>query len=436
MLRRFKIFLIELSGFLPSSIRRVLLDFTAFLVFKVWRPAVRAIPFHLLRRLPCSSLVFGPPKGVCPTAAECGKGASGYVPLRAAHEIVRGRMPAVLGGEVHPVFSTHRKILSPPTFVARISAARVYGNCGAVITPDDRLIGDVSQEIGRIGFAHSVFSRFRLPRVRGLAGLSAVLATAGRTNYFHWMFDVLPRLCLLREAGIPWGTVQHFLLGETGLQFQAESLAILGIPPERCVPCAPSAHFLCEELLVPSLAGSTGHPPAWVCDFLRETFLAAEADAPSAGRGRKIYVSRAGARFRRVLNEEEVTRTLTAQGFEIVQLETLTVREQARLFAAADVVVAPHGAGCTNAVFCQPGTAFIEIFSPRYVLACYWAICSQRGLRYAYDVGKSSATNTDGHYFTMVEDIDVDCERLLRTIALCTSLVSDATAENASLSSK
>jgi Glycosyltransferase 61 len=422
MLRRLKFFLARLSGRLPPRIQREVLDFAAFLVFRVWRPALRAIPFHLLRGLPFPSTVLGPPKGICPTTEEGCRG-GGYVPLRPGHDITRPRLPVVHGGEVDPGFAKLQRVHSGRTFVGRIRGARVFGDCGAVITPDDRLLEDVSLEVTRSGFTHSVFSRFRLPRPRVLEGLSAVIATGGRMNYFHWMFDVLPRLHLLREAGIALADVRHFLMGERGAAFQEESLAIFGIPPERCVPCKPSSHFRCEELLVPSLAGVAGHPPAWVCDFLRETFL---GPAPAAAPGRKIYVSRAGAQFRRVLNEEEVTRVLVAEGFEVVKLESLPVREQARLFHAADVVVAPHGAGCTNAVFCRPGTVFIEIFSPRYVLACYWTVCSQRNLRYGYDVGKSTGPESDGHYFTMLEDIEVDCERLLQTIALCSSLAFDA----------
>ena len=60
--------------------------------------------------------------------------------------------------------------------------------------------------------------------------------------------------------------------------------------------------------------------------------------------------------------------------------------------------------------------------SPRYVIACYWLICAQRNVRYAYHVGKWRGGAAETHYFTMLEDIEVDCGELLRTVALCTSL--------------
>jgi len=440
MTRPIKLFLTELSGHLPGSIRGPLLDFAAFFIFKVWRPLRRAVPFHILRRLPISSLVLGPPKGLCATAEEfCTRAgpAAAYTPLHPPHEIKRPRLPATLDGEVNPVFVAEQTAATPRTFVARIRNARVHGGCGAVITPDDRLVADVSFEITRAGFTHSVFERFRMGRPVALEGVSAVLAGVGRLNYFHWMMDLLPRFFLLREAGFAWGGIEHFLIGEYGARFQKESLAILGVPESRCVACDPASHFRCANLLVPSTPGNPGNPPAWACDFLREIFLADAPAPPPAGGGRKIYVSRAGARFRRVLNGDEVERALAARGFETVRLEELTVREQARLFAAADVVVAPHGAGCTNVVFCRPGTAFVEIFAPRYVMACYWAISAHRRLRYACSLGKSHGTaGSKGHYFTMIEDIDVDCGRLLQTVDLCAALPLDSATESATLTAR
>jgi len=436
MPRRFKIFLTELSARLPARLRSRLLDFASFLLHKVWRPLRRALPFHLLRRLPVSSLVLGPPKDLCATTEDLCRQIgppAAYTPMHGPHKITR-QLPATLTGGSHPAFASILSIEAPRTFLARVPGARVYGECGAVITPDDRLLADVSFEITREEFTHSVFSRLRMPRPVELRGTSAVIASIGRMNYFHWMLDVLPRLALLRSAGVAWSEVQHFLVGEWGSRFQEESFRVLGIPLDCCVPCGPSAHFRCEDLLIPSPPGRTGHPPRWACEFLRETFLPDAAIAPqipASGGGRKIYVSRSGARFRRVLNEDEVIRRLEGEGFEAVLPEKLTVHEQARLFASADVVVAPHGAGCTNVVFCRPGTAFVEIFAPRYVMACYWTVSSQCGLRYAYDLGRLKEAPSGGHYFTMIEDIDVDCERLLRTIALCTSSPLATQGENA-----
>mgnify|MGYP001809771471 FL=1 len=38
------------------------------------------------------------------------------------------------------------------------------------------------------------------------------------------------------------------------------------------------------------------------------------------------------------------------------------------------MIIAPHGAGLTNLVFCHSRTKVIEIFSPLYRNRCYWLI--------------------------------------------------------------
>ena len=45
-----------------------------------------------------------------------------------------------------------------------------------------------------------------------------------------------------------------------------------------------------------------------------------------------------------------------------VALEDLEFRDQVALFRDAETVVAPHGGGLTNLVFCDPGTKVIELF--------------------------------------------------------------------------
>jgi capsular polysaccharide biosynthesis protein len=59
-----------------------------------------------------------------------------------------------------------------------------------------------------------------------------------------------------------------------------------------------------------------------------------------------------------------------------------SVSEQARLFAQAEVIVAPHGGALTNLVFCQPLTKVVELFPPGYTPVCFWTITDAVGLSY------------------------------------------------------
>ena len=120
--------------------------------------------------------------------------------------------------------------------------------------------------------------------------------------------------------------------------------------------------------------------PLWVCNFLRRLFLGPEPVAVEERR--RLYISRAGAQRRPVANEREIEAILGSWGFETVRLEELRVREQAKLFASAEVVVGPHGAGFTNLVFCPPGAKIVEFFNRLYVHPLYWMLSNRLQLQY------------------------------------------------------
>ena len=113
-------------------------------------------------------------------------------------------------------------------------------------------------------------------------------------------------------------------------------------------------------------------------------------DAP-----RRLYISRAGTGRRRVTNEAEVVKYLGRFGFQPVQLESFTLREQARLFSTAEVIAGPHGAGLSNLAFCRPGTRVLEFFGARYVNVCYWALSNQMNLDYYYAIGSPRLRHDD-----------------------------------------
>ena len=76
---------------------------------------------------------------------------------------------------------------------------------------------------------------------------------------------------------------------------------------------------------------------------------------------KRIYISREDATRRRVHNFDEVHELLQSFGFAEYKLSDHSVREQVALFANADVIVSPHGAGLTNIIF-STSASIIELF--------------------------------------------------------------------------
>ena len=116
--------------------------------------------------------------------------------------------------------------------------------------------------------------------------------------------------------------------------------------------------------------------------------LAREVMAPSRRPTRRIFVSRRAARGRRVVEETELLSRLGRIGFEAVAMEELSFEKQLDAMASAEAVVAPHGAGLANMLFCPEGTAVIEIADPTYPNPNFYAMAAGLGLRYGRVLGR------------------------------------------------
>ncbi|MEG4107039.1 tetratricopeptide repeat protein [Microcoleus sp. S13_C5] len=296
-------------------------------------------------------------------------------------------------------------VQSPKTFVAAIPNGRVWivpqenywliCKAIAVITPDNYLLADVSRDYP--GFLpgcekhdvrkHSVFKLESFPNLKQIDGSVAVLSGLSGNVYFHWMVDVLPRIELLRHSGRDLAEIDWFLVNSCQHQFQRESLRILGIPEEKVLESDRLPHIQATELIVPSFAGYLGWPSGWAMDFLRREFL--KEIISSSSYPKRIYISRRKARYRRVLNEEDVVEVLEKFGFVSILPESMSLAEQIAHFYHAEVIVAAHGSGLTNTIFSRQGTKVIELVSPHYISHYYWGISQYLQLEHYFLTGEA-----------------------------------------------
>ena len=109
-----------------------------------------------------------------------------------------------------------------------------------------------------------------------------------------------------------------------------------------------------RHLIVPSMSNKDdGVTNPIIIEWLR-TFGPAKSNPD-----KKIFITRKDAKTRQLVNQEELL--LALAGFKPVELSQYTVREQMEIFDKATHVVATHGAGLVNLLWCQHGTKVIEI---------------------------------------------------------------------------
>ncbi len=300
----------------------------------------------------------------------------------------------------HFSFRFGREITIPGTFLVTLANGRFWldpdQSSSAIFTENNEILADLSPEFPILSPGHPdqqpgqhwTFRAEKLSPPELIQGTVVVLAGLSNNVYFHWLLDCLPRFELLRLSGVNLAEVDYFLVGDR-LPFQQESLVTLGIPHSKILPLEQYLHIQATQLIVPSFPGAIAWFQPWVIDFLKATFLDPVVDSCSeqANYPTRLYISRQNTANRRIVNELELVQYLEQFGFVSIDLAALSIVEQAQLFARAEVIVAPHGSGLTNAIFCAPSTKIIEIFSPNFVYSCYWYISNIIKLDYFYLLG-------------------------------------------------
>ncbi|MEE4207212.1 MAG: glycosyltransferase family 61 protein [Erythrobacter sp.] len=219
-------------------------------------------------------------------------------------------------------------------------------------------------------------------------------------NHSHWLTAHLPKLILLKERE----DLPDILLPKEPSKVMLESIAMLGIPRERFRTFDPARPVAVGEL---ALVGTDRFGPSRVRS-VRSAFAGEGHEAQ-----RKVFISRAASRGRKLLNEDVLWPMLEERGFERVLMERLSFREQVDLMRETRVLLAPHGAGLTNMIFMPEGGHVIEMADPGFPNPNFYALACALGLDYwLIDAGATAAEHPlDRDLFVEPGEIESVLER-------------------------
>lgn len=296
-------------------------------------------------------------------------------------EFLKESLPLNQIGKLNWKFTQLSGRLIPEASVTRFKNARIYGSSAAIITEEDILLADLSREFGNRG-RHSLMDRISISPPRILHQNIAVIATAGSDTYYHWMFDILPRIHLIQQSDL-FSKIDLFALPQIKHKFQTETLAYSGIEREHILELKYNSHYTGKNIFVPSLPSLLGTVNKWTVQYIRK--LVPEVKSPVSAA--KIYISRRGADVRGFINEDQIIACLKNRGYEEVDASKYTVAQQAAIFRNAKSVIAAHGSGLVNTAFCEPGTTVVDLFSDDFVVPCFWTLANINKLRYYYVTG-------------------------------------------------
>lgn len=257
----------------------------------------------------------------------------------------------------------------------------VAGRHFAILRRDGGLVADSIHTLGQhewhqlffgIERSHSYPAFDRPPLIAGNSGLSA---------YYHWTLETVGAMLMWRLLGEHNDPVIVPTMAEN---WKANVQRLFAID-NPLIQISRNELAAFDDAVLTNL---TGHSYAFSPHpVLLRQFYARTPDLPSSPRFDRIYLSRLTVPDRRRMeNEAELCDLLRAYGFTTIDAGALSVVEQAALFRATRIIVAPHGGALTNLVYARDGVdgpRLIELFQDRYLVRCFAKIAQTKRLDYS-----------------------------------------------------
>ena len=262
-----------------------------------------------------------------------------------------------------------------------VNQARLYTDTinDTAIIKNNKIISGASFQIRNVKFEeinHNIVFSKGTPRIkRNITGnlFSLLTGGGGNYNYWHWMFDVLPRIKIISNM-INIEQIDNFLFPNLDRKFQTESLDLLDIPKKKRISSIQYRHIECEKIL------ATDHPyvirnkasseiqemPLWIIQWLNEKLTKNISRSENNYFMKKIYIDRSDSTSnqrstRKIINENEIKQKLEKRGFKCIKLGHISLENQIQIFKNAEEIIGLHGGGFANIIFCKPKTKIIEL---------------------------------------------------------------------------
>jgi len=179
-------------------------------------------------------------------------------------------------------------------------------------------------------------------------------------RFWHWITEALPKVIVLEDNGF---TGNYIVPAKN--DFVAQSMAMLGIAPDRLVCYSPNM-AVTNLVITQKLMGVynlKAYPGLMVA--LRRRLLAGSGAGKDPGGHDRVYIRR--THRRKIVNEEALQALLQRFGFHTLVAEQLPLDQQIRAMAGARCLVSPHGAGVLHCIFMPEGSTIVEMFNPNYI---------------------------------------------------------------------
>ena len=241
---------------------------------------------------------------------------------------------------------------------------------------------------------------------------SLVQGASGNNNYFHWMFDILPRLIIL-EKYYNLNDINFFYCPQIK-PWQLSTLSVFNIGADKLINSNLHRHIQADKILAVShpwyskglILNEAKNLPSWI---INEITLKFEKYGKKFKCTDKIFIDRRESKYNhcQIINDEEIKNYLKKKGFAVYRVGELNFFEQIYLFQNAKIVIGAHGAAFANLIFCKEDTKVLDIIPENHPNTVDETIAKVKNLNFKFIRTKELTENekVNGDIFLTIDEI-------------------------------
>lgn len=179
-------------------------------------------------------------------------------------------------------------------------------------------------------------------------------------SYYFWITECLPRLLMVKEHLKDLTLI--YPENWKNISFVNETISLF---PELKIEVIPSdVHLFVKKLVMPEVKPWT---PIIIPDYIKSVRDLVFQEKHSFPAESKTYISREDAKYKKVVNEKELSQTLNSKGFNSITMVGKSIFEQAEIINRSSHVIAITGASMANFVFLNSSSKVIDLTNRHYL---------------------------------------------------------------------
>ena len=302
--------------------------------------------------------------------------------------------------------------------IFEIKEARIFTNyveCLGIIKKNF-LIKDISfqQVNGKLQQSKNEILKTGTPKIiKNFQGnmLSLTQGASGHSNYSHWLLDIIPKLKIFSEK-YNLNKIDFFYFSKLN-SFQKQTLKLLNLNPKKFVDSNKFRHVKATKVYAVThpnyfyghIFDAHSNLPSWIVFYLRKTFL--KKKFLKIKNYENIFIDRSDSiqSHCKLINNEDIVNFLKKKNFKILKLSKLSFMDQVSIFVNCKKIIAPHGAGLVNLVFCKKGTNVLEIITTDNPNKVYKKISNINRLKHKYIYLKKIKKHKNGDMYLDLNEL-------------------------------